>query len=112
MIKKNYELKKIWQCSSIPNLDLKLPIIKKSNEKYVTFGSFVNIIKVNETVINIWSKILNQTSHAKLFLKCGAFDIPEVRKKFIKKFDNNKVNKNQLITIFSPLYTRGYDHLL
>ena len=94
---KIYQLKKIWQCSSIPNLDLKLPIIKKNNEKCVTFGSFVNIIKVNETVINIWSKILNQTSHAKLFLKCGAFDIPEVRKKFIKKFDNNKVNKNQLI---------------
>ena len=94
---KIYQLKKIWQCSSIPNLDLKLPIIKKNNEKYVTFGSFVNIIKVNETVINIWSKILNQISNAKLFLKCGAFDIPEVRKKFIKKFDNNKVNKNQLI---------------
>ena len=94
---KIYQLKKIWQCSSIPNLDLKLPIIKKNNEKYVTFGSFVNIIKVNETVINIWSKILNQISNAKLFLKSGAFDIPEVRKKFIKKFDNNKVNKNQLI---------------
>ena len=30
-------------------------------------------------------------------MKSGAFDIPEVRKKFIKKFDNNKVNKNQLI---------------
>ena len=94
---KIYQLKKIWQCSSISNLDLKLPIIKKNNEKYVTFGSFVNIIKVNETVINIWSKILNQISNAKLFLKCGAFDIPEVRKKFIKKFDNNNVNKNQLI---------------
>ena len=94
---KIYQLKKIWQCSSIPSLDLKLPIIKKNNEKYVTFGSFVNIIKVNETVINIWSKILNQISNAKLFLKSGSFDIPEVRKKFIKKFDNNKVNKNQLI---------------
>ena len=94
---KIYQLKKIWQCSSISNLDLKLQIIKKNNEKYVTFGSFVNIIKVNETVINIWSKILNQISNAKLFLKSGAFDIPEVRKKFIKKFDNNKVNKNQLI---------------
>ena len=106
---KIYQLKKIWQCSSIPNLDLKLPIIKKNNEKYVTFGSFVNIIKVNETVINIWSKILNQISNAKLFLKSGSFDIPEVRKKFIKKFDNNKVNKNQLIIEGKSPRTKYFD---
>ena len=106
---KIYQLKKIWQCSSIPSLDLKLPIIKKNNEKYVTFGSFVNIIKVNETVINIWSKILNQISNAKLFLKSGAFDIPEVRKKFIKKFDNNKVNKNQLIIEGKSSRTKYFD---
>ena len=106
---KIYQLKKIWQCSSIPNLDLKLPIIKKNNEKYITFGSFVNIIKVNETVINIWSKILNQISNAKLFLKSGSFDIPEVRKKFIKKFDNNKVNKNQLIIEGKSSRTKYFD---
>ena len=106
---KIYQLKKIWQCSSIPSLDLKLPIIKKNNEKYVTFGSFVNIIKVNETVINIWSKILNQISNAKLFLKSGSFDIPEVRKKFIKKFDNNKVNKNQLIIEGKSSRTKYFD---
>ena len=94
---KIYQLKKIWQCSSISNLDFKVPFIKKNNEKYVIFGSFVNTIKINETVVNVWSKILNQIPNSKLFLKCNSFDIPEIRKKFIKKFDNNKVNKNQLI---------------
>ena len=33
----------------------------------------------------------------KLFIKDGLFDIPEAREKFIKKFENNKVNENQLI---------------
>ena len=61
------------------------------------FGSLGNITKINETVINVWSKILNQTDNSKLFLKDGFFDIPEVRKKFIKKFEDNKVNKNKLI---------------
>ena len=40
------------------NLDFKVPFIKKNNEKHVIFGSFVNTIKVNETVVNVWSKIL------------------------------------------------------
>ena len=54
-------------------------------------------MKVNESVINVWSKILNQIPNSKLFLKCGSFDIQEIRKKFIKKFDDCKVSKNQLI---------------
>jgi len=94
---KIYQLKKIWQCSSISNLNFKVPFVKKNNEKHVIFGSFVNTIKINETVVNVWSKILNQIPNSKLFLKCNSFDIPGIRKKFIEKFDNNKVNKNQLI---------------
>ena len=94
---KIYQLKRIWECLSISDLDFKDLVIKKNNEKYVIFGSLVNPAKINETVINVWSKILNQTDNSKLFLKDGFFDIPEVRKKFIKKFEDNKVNKNKLI---------------
>ena len=94
---KIYQLKRIWECLSISDLDFKDLVIKKNNEKHVIFGSLVNPAKLNDTVINVWSKILNQTANAKLFLKDGFFDIPEVRKKFIKKFEDNKVNKNKLI---------------
>ena len=94
---KIYQLKKIWECSSISNIDFKVPFIKNNNEKHVIFGSFVNTMKVNESVINVWSKILNQISNAKLFLKSRWFDIPEAKKRIVKKFDNNKVNQNQLI---------------
>ena len=94
---KIYQLKRIWECLSIPNLGFKTPFVKKNNEKYVIFGYFGNITRVNETVLNVWSKILNQIPNSKLFLKSRWFDIPEMRKKIIKKFDNNKVNKNQLI---------------
>ena len=94
---KIYQLKRIWECLSISDLDFKDLVIKKNNEKHVIFGSLVNSAKINKTVINVWSKILNQTDNAKLFLKDSFFDIPEVRKKFIKKFEDNKVNKNKLI---------------
>tara|TARA_Y100000590_G_C15697283_1_gene1005574 strand:- start:131 stop:2098 length:1968 start_codon:yes stop_codon:yes gene_type:complete len=94
---KIYQLKKIWECLSISDLNFKDQNIRKNDEKYVTFGSLVNPAKLNEKVINVWSSILNQTNNTKLFIKDGLFDIPEAREKFIKKFENNKVNENQLI---------------
>jgi len=94
---KIYQLKRIWECLSISDLNFKDLGIRKNNEKNVIFGCLVNPAKVNEAVINVWSKILNQSSNTKLFFKDGFFDIPEVRKKLIKKFENNKVNKSQLI---------------
>ena len=76
---KIYQLKKIWQCSSISNLHSKNPGIKKSEEKFVTFGSFVNILKVDETVINVWSKILlnvRSTNEDLLLLPIISFSWP------------------------------------
>ena len=95
---KIYQLKRIWECLSISDLDFKDQIIKKNNEKSVIFGSLVNPTKINKNVIDVWSKILNQTTNTKLFFKDRFFDIPAVRETFIKKFENNKVDKNRLIT--------------
>ena len=66
---KIYHMKKIWQCYSTYESLSKLVAIKKNNEKYVIFGSFVNNMKINENVINTWSKILKALPNSKLFLK-------------------------------------------
>ena len=94
---KIYQLKKVWECSSISNIDYKVPFIKNNDKENVIFGSLVNTMKINESVINVWSKILNQIPNSKLFLKCSSFDTQEIKEKMIKKFSENKVNKNQLI---------------
>jgi predicted O-linked N-acetylglucosamine transferase (SPINDLY family) len=96
-IEKIYQLKKIWQCLSISSLESKISSTKKNNEKFVTFGSFHNILKINESVITTWSKILNQVPNSKLLLKTSSFNILEVRENFLKLFANNGVNKNQII---------------
>jgi len=95
---KIYQLKRIWECLSIPESYLKVPFIKKNKEKHIVFGYFGNITRVNEKVLNVWSNILNQIPNSKLFLKCRWFDIPEAKRKIIKNFDKIKINKNQLIT--------------
>ena len=53
---KIYQLENIWQSLSISNLDPNILSIEKNNNKSVIFGSFNNTIKLNEIVINTWSK--------------------------------------------------------
>jgi predicted O-linked N-acetylglucosamine transferase (SPINDLY family) len=68
-----------------------------SKSKYVTFGSFNEIKKINESVIEIWSDILCQVSNSRLFLISYKFNENEFKNLFIEKFLNKGVNINQLI---------------
>ena len=92
-----YQLKNIWQCLSISNVDFKVPFVKNNNKENVVLGCLANSMKLNDSIIKTWSKILNQIPNSKLILRNKTFAIPKVRKKFIEKFGNNKVSKNQLI---------------
>ena len=94
---KIYQLNKIWQCSSIPNLELKIPLVKKNSKTNIMFGSFVNAMKININVVNVWSKILKNLPESKLLLRSRNFDNQKIKQKFINEFNNNKVNKNQII---------------
>ena len=64
-------LPEIWNCHSGLNFERKenaAPILKN---KYLTFGSFNNPAKINEDVINCWSKILKKIEGSKLIIKCA-----------------------------------------
>ena len=93
---KIYQLKEIWQCFSISNPNFTSIPIKKNSEKSIIFGSLVNHIKINENVVETWSKILNETHNSKLFLKCNFFSNPKLLDAFIRRL-GNKIRKNQLI---------------
>jgi len=96
-VEKIYQLKKIWECLSISNLDSKILSIKKNDENSIIFGAFNNTIKLNESVIKTWSQILKKIPNSKLLLKYSSFDIPEIRKIFVEKFTSNGVNANQIL---------------
>ena len=52
---------------------------------YITFGSFNNLSKVNDTVLSAWGKILAQVPHSRLILKCGSLDDEDMRSLFTEK---------------------------
>lgn len=95
---KIWRLPNIWNAlsiSDIKNIDTsQTPAIKN---KFITFGCFNNINKINDNVIRVWSNILNKVQGSKLFLKSDKFLIDNLKENFFKKFENYGVNRLNLI---------------
>ena len=52
---------------------------------YITFGSFNNLIKVNDVVLEAWGAILRQVPESRLLLKCASLDDGDIRELFRQK---------------------------
>lgn len=85
-------LSNIWNCHS--GLDFSIvqteaPCLK---EKNITFASFNNFNKINDNVINVWSKILQNVKNSKLILKSSLkIDSNFLKTKFADKGVLNSV---------------------
>jgi len=105
-VEKIYKLNNTWTVLSQPDIEISisknLPYLKN---KYITFGSFNNILKVNSKVIQAWSKILCSILDAKLILIDKRFNERDFKEYFIKLFINHGVKKEQLI--FEGDYSRS-----
>ena len=81
-------LPKIWNCHSGLNFERKKAPVPFNRNKYLTFGSFNNFCKINDKVINTWSRILKHVKNSKLILKpSGKSDSNRLK----KSFKNNQV---------------------
>jgi len=93
------QMPKIWNCYSKPKYsDIK--IINESplnKNKYVTFGSFNQLNKLNNTVIKLWSRIILQLKTAKLLIIAPELDNEKAKALIYKKFCNLRINKEQII---------------
>jgi predicted O-linked N-acetylglucosamine transferase (SPINDLY family) len=79
-------------CSEVMSPELP-PCIKND---YITFGSFNNLIKVNENVLNSWAKILLAVPNSKLFLNYKQLLDNHVRIKTINDFKRLGVDESRL----------------
>ena len=52
---------------------------------YITFGSFNNLIKVNDVVLEAWGAILRQVPESRLLLKCASLDDADIQELFRQK---------------------------
>jgi predicted O-linked N-acetylglucosamine transferase (SPINDLY family) len=108
-------LNDIWCCysnTSFLNIKVKKDLPLAAN-KFITFGSFNNLLKLNFEVIKVWSQILTNIPNSKLFLKNEMLGHEFIKERISKKFLDNGVKKDQLIleglsprSIFLQCYNR------
>ena len=101
---KIYRLDKTWSVLS-KNYNIRansnIPALKN---KFISFGSFNNILKINHKVVSIWSKILCQILNSKLYLFSNNFNEEEFKSYFEKLFLDKGVRLDQLF--FQPSLKR------
>jgi predicted O-linked N-acetylglucosamine transferase (SPINDLY family) len=101
---KIYRLDKTWSVLS-KNYNVvannNIPALKN---KFISFGSFNNILKINHKVVSTWSKILCRILNSKLYLFSDNFNEQEFKNYFEKLFLDNGVRIDQLF--FQPSLKR------
>lgn len=78
---------------------------------YITFGSFNNLVKVNDVVLGVWADLLRQVPDSRLFLKGSLFDEPEGRRMFIAKLAALGIDEErfELRGFSTPFLTEYYE---
>ena len=83
-----WKLPETWFCLKPPNfLDLGSALQALNNE-FVTFGSFGNLSKINDKVLETWASVLQRTPKSKLLIKAkqlgDAAQIERLQERFSK----------------------------
>ena len=97
------QLPNIWSCLSKPDFKIKKenssPALKNG---FITFGSFNNLSKINDNLINLWSETLKRVENSKLFLKAKELDNLAVAANIRKKFQENGISIERIIIEGKP----------
>lgn len=98
-----YFTEKIWRlpetrlCFTPPEIDLEISSLPALTNGFVTFGCFNNLTKMNDAVVEVWSRILASVPDSHLFLKSKQLMDTSVRQHTIKRFAAQGIDVSRLV---------------
>jgi len=98
-VEKVLRLPDVSQCFTPPDFDIKIDELPVLRNKFITFGGINQITKINDEVIELWSKILISTPNSKLFLINKSLNDKKILENLYKRFKRNNINKDRLILL-------------
>lgn len=84
-------------CFSAPREKIKPNALPALKNQGLTFGSFSNLIKLNSSVIQLWSKILHSLPTSRLLIQAKQLRIAQMKESILERFAAHGVKANQLI---------------
>jgi predicted O-linked N-acetylglucosamine transferase (SPINDLY family) len=70
--------------------------IPLKNNKYITFGSFNNLSKINDSVLEVWASLLKRVPGSRLLIKNPGLTDPSVREHHISIFKRNGISSQRV----------------
>ncbi len=102
-------MERCWTCYQ-PAVDT--PDVKPETlaNKIITFGSFNNVSKLSNMVIECWSQLLKEVENSRLILKARQLADPFIQEKISAQFAQNGIKSEQLILLPStPSHMADYN---
>jgi predicted O-linked N-acetylglucosamine transferase (SPINDLY family) len=75
-----------YVCFTAPKYTVNVSPLPALTTGYVTFGSFNNLTKMNDTVVELWSRILHSVPGSRLYLKTGQLKDADIREQTRQRF--------------------------
>lgn len=83
-------------CFSIPNYSVAVNHLPYVDRGRITFGSFQNLAKVNDRVINAWSAIIQATPKSLLRWQCKQFGDLKLRDQTLVRLEKKGIPRSQI----------------
>lgn len=94
-------------CFTPPWIDIDVNPLPALSSGVVTFGSTSNLLKLNDEVIAIWSRILNSVPRSRLLLQAKQLNHADAKNMLLKRFDTHGVKPERLI-LEAPAERQSY----
>jgi predicted O-linked N-acetylglucosamine transferase (SPINDLY family) len=104
---------KIWRlpktrwCFTPPNVNIDIAELPALNNGHITFGCFNNLTKMNDKVVELWSKVLESIPSSRLLLKSKQFRDKSAQENVIQRFNIQGI-KSERITLEGPEHREKY----
>ena len=87
----------IWSSLDTRLININSKKLVSKNKNFIAFGSVSNHLKINDSVLSVWSEILRQRDNSKLLLTYKSYNISEIKKKIISFFYKEKISQERII---------------
>ncbi|BCF98820.1 hypothetical protein PPGU19_033890 [Paraburkholderia sp. PGU19] len=86
-----------YLCFTPPPFDIEVGPLPASANGAITFGCFNHLVKLNDAVVALWSRVLDAVPDSRLLLKTRQLDDPAVQKATLERFAARGIDGARLV---------------
>ncbi|HEY8024256.1 MAG TPA: tetratricopeptide repeat protein, partial [Burkholderiaceae bacterium] len=84
-------------CFTPPEYDLPVSPPPSTTNGFITFGSFNNLTKMNDSVVSLWSQVLHRVTNSRIFLNTKQLNDAAIREATWSRFEGNGIKRERVI---------------